>query len=198
MTATAGAGGTSTSELDALDALQHAVAVAARAFRGLAPAKRRLIGQASDFEVLRTLAEGAAGVQNDVLARAHLRGLAARRALVEAAGGFLDGATVARLLGLTAAAVPQALPGGAAPRHQEEKRRIGYPALQFDEGRVVAGVPETLRELAAVELDAWAQLRFLGGSQSRLGGRTPIQALKGGALQEVLAAARAFGDHGAA
>jgi hypothetical protein len=41
-------------------------------------------------------------------------------------------------------------------------------------------------------------LRFLAGSNARFGGRSPVEALKAGDVEEALAAARAFGEHGAA
>jgi hypothetical protein len=77
---------------------------------------------------------------------------------------------------------------------REERRRISYPALQFSDGRVVEHLPEVLESLAARSIDDRAQLRFLAGSNSRLGGRSPIRALRDGDVSRVLAAARALGE----
>ena len=195
--ATAGGGENNLTD-DAVESLQRAMEVVSRAFRALGFREKRLLRHASDFEVLRTLAARTAEMQGSELAQAHLRGLDARQALLEAAGGLLDGAAVAKLLGMTAAGVHKRYQAGQLLGIREEKRRIGYPALQFDGARVVRDLPQVLGALAAAETDEWAQLRFLAGGNARLAGRTPIAALKAGDVEKVLAAARAFGEHGAA
>jgi len=196
--AAAANGGAATLTDDAVESLQRAMDVVIRAFSSLGFREKRLLKHASDFDVLRTLAARTAELHGAELAQAHLRGVDARRALVTAAGGLLDGAAVARLLGMTAAAVHKRYQAHQLLGLREEKRRIVYPALQFDGRRVVRDLPRILRELAARESDEWAQLRFLAGANARLGGRTPVEALKAGDVEKVLATARAFGEHGAA
>jgi hypothetical protein len=195
--ATAGGGDASLAG-DAVESLQHVMDVVARAFRGLGFREVRSLRGASDFEVLRTLAARTAELHGSDLAKAHLRGLDARHALVTAAGGMLDGSDVARLLGMTPAGVHKRYQAGQLLGVREEKRRIGYPALQLDGPRVVRDLPRVLAVLAEKKTDEWSQLRFLAGSSARLGGRTPVESLKAGDVQAVLAAARAFGEHGAA
>jgi hypothetical protein len=195
--ATAG-GGEANIAGDALESLQRVMDVVARAFRGLGSREVRSLREASDFEVLRTLAARTAELQGSELARAYLRGLDARHALITTAGGMLDGSDVAKLLGMTPAGVHKRYQAGQLLGIREEKRRICYPAVQFDGPRVVRDLPRLLAALAENETDEWSQLRFLAGSSARLGGRSPVQALKAGGVEEVLAAARAFGEHGAA
>jgi hypothetical protein len=183
---------------DAVESLQRVMDVVARAFRALGFREVRSLREASDFEVLRTLAARTAELQGSELAHAYLRGLDARHALITAAGGMLDGSDVAKLLGMTPAGVHKRYQAGQLLGIREEKRRIGYPALQFDGPRVVRDLPRVLAALAENETDDWSQLRFLAGSNARLGGRSPVEALKAGGVEEVLAAARVFGEHGAA
>ena len=196
--AATGGGGEATLAGDALESLQRVMDVVARAFRGLGFREVRSLKGASDFEVLRTLAARTAELQGSELAKAYLRGLDARHALIAAGGGMLDGGDVAKLLGMTPAGVHKRYQAGQLLGIREEKRRIGYPALQFDGSRVVRDLPRVLAALAENETDEWARLRFLAGSNARLGGRTPLEALKAGDVEAVLAAARAFGEHGAA
>jgi hypothetical protein len=195
--ATAG-GGEANLAGDALESLQRVMDVVARAFRGLGIREVRSLREASDFEVLRTLAARTAELHGSELAKAYLRGLDARHALITAAGGMFDGSDVAKLLGMTPAGVHKRYQAGQLLGIREEKRRIGYPALQFDGLRVVRDLPRVLAALAESETDEWSQLRFLAGSNARLGGRSPVEALKAGDVEEVLAAARAFGEHGTA
>lgn len=195
--ATAGGGEANVSG-DALESLQRIMDVVARAFRGLGAREVETLRKASDFDVLRTLAARTAEMQGSELAKAHLRGLDARHALITKAEGMLDGSDVARLLGLTTAAVHKRYQSGQLLGIREEKRRISYPGLQFDGPRVVRDLPRVLAVLEENDIDEWSQLRFLAGSNARLGGRTPVQALRAGDVEQTLAAARAFGEHGAA
>jgi len=195
--ASAGAGSAALAD-EAVESFQRAMDAVMRAFIGLDLPEKRRLKQASDFELLTTLAARTAEQEGDELAQARLRGLEARKKLVEAGGGFLDGAGVARLLGMTTAAVHKRYKAHQLLGIREEKRRIVYPAFQFHGERVVRDLPAVLQVLAQVGVDEWAQLRFFAGANARLGGRSPIDALKAGDVEQVLAAARTFGEHGAA
>ena len=195
--ATAG-GGEANVAGDALESLQRIMDVVARAFRGLGAREVQTLRKASDFDVLRTLAARTAELQGSELAQAYLRGLDARHALITKAGGMLDGSDVAQILGMTTAGVHKRYQAGQLLGIREGTRRIGYPGLQFDGPRVVRDLPRVLAVLAENETDEWSQLRFLAGSNARLGGRTPVEALKDGDVEQAVSAARAFGEHGAA
>jgi biotin operon repressor len=147
---------------------------------------------------LTSLAARTAQEEGDELAQARLRGLEVWQKLRAASGGFLSGTDVAVMLELTPAAVHKRYKAHQLLGIREEKRRISYPALQFSDGRVVEHLPEILELLATRHVDDRAQLRFLAGSHGRLAGRTPVRALGDGDVSQVLAAARAFGEHGAA
>lgn len=98
-------------------------------------------------------------MQGSALAQACLRGRDARRALITTAGGLLDDSDVAKLFGMTAASVHKRYQAGQLLGIREEKRPIGYPALQFDGPRVVRDLPRVLAALAESETDEWSQLR---------------------------------------
>jgi len=70
-----------------------------------------------------------------------------------------------------------------------------FPAWQFDAGGpdgVVAGLPDALRELRG-PLSDLARIRWFITEKPLLGGRTPIEALLDGDLDDVVAEARAVG-----
>jgi len=191
-------GGSATLADEAVESLHRAVEAAMRAFARLELPEKRRLKAASDFDVLTALAARTAREEASEVGQARLRGLSARRRLLEASGGLLDGAAVARLLGMTTAAVHKRYQAHHLLGIREEKRRIVYPALQLEGQRVVRDLPAALLALAKAGVDEWSQLRFLAGASTRLGGRSPIRALQAGDLERVLAAARAFGEHGAA
>jgi hypothetical protein len=183
---------------DVVEVVERAIQAVARAVSGLAAEERLRLKKVSTAELLASLAARTAQEEGDELAQARLRGLEVWQKLREASGGFLAGADVAAMLQMTPAAVHKRYKAHQLLGIREERRRISYPALQFSDGRVVEHLPEVLESLATRRIDDRAQLRFLAGSNSRLGGRTPIRALKDGDVRGVLAAARAFGEHGAA
>jgi len=195
--ASAGAGSVALAD-EGVVSFHRAMDAVMRAFVGLDLAEKRRLKEASDFDVLATLAARTAQHEGDELAQARLRGLDASKKRVEAVSGFLDGAGVAQLLGMTTAAVHKRYKAHQLLGIREEKRRIGYPGFQFDGGRVVRDLPAVLQALSDGGVDEWAQLRFLAGANARLGGRSPMDALRAGDGERVLAAARAFGEHGAA
>ena len=63
---------------------------------------------------------------------------------------------------------------------------IAYPGFQFDGGRVVRDLPAVLQTLSDAGADEWAQLRFFAGANARLGGRSPMDALRAGEVERVL------------
>jgi len=131
------------------------------------------------------------------LVRARLRGVRARRELLEAEGGTVSSGQAAELLGITPQAVDKrrragkllALPVG---------RAYLYPVWQFDEagrGGVLQGLEEVLGSFG-VE-DAWMRVSFFLRQNGRLGDKRPLDVLRDGEIEAVERAARAYGEHGA-
>lgn len=119
-----------------------------------------------------------------------------KNVLCARAGGLLNVQQVADLLGITRQAVDKrrrahkllALARGSDFR---------YPAAQFDDGEVAAGLSEVL---IAVRLEGpWGTLDFLTAEHDELERETPLGWLKRhpDQLEPVLRLARAQGDHGA-
>jgi hypothetical protein len=180
--------------------LGRATAALARSLTTMPPRQQsRLLQAAAGEDVL-----VAAAMQPSVVGHARLaspllpallRGAQARRQLLEADGGTLSAAEVARLLRRTRQAV-------------DKQRRVGrlfavrvgpswrYPAWQFVDGELLPGLPDVLAALRHVS--PWAAAAFLLSRNARLGARRPLDVLRHGEIDAVTRAARAYGEHGAA
>jgi len=134
--------------------------------------------------------------KSDPLARAFLDGLDAKARLIEQNGGVFKTEQVAGYLGIT----PQAVNKRRALRQlvglMFRKRGYVFPAWQFTDRGTVPGLEQVL--LALADHDEWMQNVFFINPNTRLGGRRPLDLLREGEMQEVLDAAREFGQHGAA
>ncbi len=154
----------------------------------------------SDLEVLiralDALAKSEALKARQPLLSARIRGLRQRQELLEAAGGPLPVSKVAEFLRISRQAVDKRRKAGGLLAVDIGRRGYMYPAWQLDDERVLASIPKVLAKLRRAP--AWSKLRFFLTGNLRLGGRTPLEALRDGNLQQVLRAAEAFGEHGAA
>ena len=126
------------------------------------------------------------------LARAKLRGKRKQKELLAAADG-LTSSQFAGALGVTPRAVNKGRRAGAnlgVPVGEQ----FMYPYIQVKDGRIVKGLKETL---AALHVESeWSKLSFLMGEDAVLGA-SPIDALKEGRVDEAIAAAHRYGEHGA-
>jgi len=150
----------------------------------------------TDFSVLLTALnteEALASIRtHDPLAGARLRGLEAKRKLVEAEGGSLSSAQIARALKITRQAVDKRRNQGKLLGIELGKKGFRYPAWQI-------GVPDLDKVLAALEgRDAWEQLSFFLNPSALLEDRTPLEVMQGGShdIADVLRAASAYGEQG--
>ena len=149
----------------------------------------RLVGLAFESSV------GSGRSREDKLARAHVRGLAARQQLAEAEGGSWSSEDVARLLQISKTAVLKRLAAGRLLAWREERLQAArFPRWQFDEhGQVLAGLQDVLEVLNQDErLDAWAKTLFFVQQKNSLGDRRPLDLLREGKLKEVRLAAQAY------
>jgi len=143
------------------------------------------------------LAIDALGISADVadkdLHEARLRGLARMVELRKLAEPCLETGKVCELLGVTRETVRKkvdrrqllALPKGAD--------RV-FPAFQFQEGDVVAGLSEVLEALDSES--PFVALSFLLSQSRDFGNKTAIEALQAGNIEEVVLEARSFLKHG--
>jgi hypothetical protein len=130
------------------------------------------------------------------LAPAFIRGIEAKRQLVEGYGGTLTAEGVGDLLGITRQAVDKRRRAGKLLGLTTGRYGYRYPVWQFTESGVLPGLEEVLAVLAPH--DEWMQAAFLLSENPRLNGRTPIDMLKDSKLEGVLNAAESYGEHGAA
>ncbi|MBP2293239.1 hypothetical protein [Azospirillum rugosum] len=111
-------------------------------------------------------------------------GAKAKQDLLERAGGALGVNAVATLLGITRQAVDKRRRAHrliAIPQGQD----YAYPAAQFVEGGLVPGLD---RALAGMPIqDPWMRLEWLLTGDDELDGASPLEALKAGRTDDVVA-----------
>jgi hypothetical protein len=134
--------------------------------------------------------------KSDPLARAFLDGLDAKARLIEQNGGVFKTEDVAEYLGITQQAVNKRRALRQLAGLTFRKRGYVYPAWQFTDRGTVPGLEQVLRALA--EHDEWMQNVFFINPNTRLNGKRPLDLLREGEIEEVIQAAKEFGEHGAA
>jgi hypothetical protein len=128
----------------------------------------------------------------DPLAGARLRGIEAKRQLLEAEGGSLSSAEAAKLLKISRQAVD---------KRRREKRLLGvelgkkgyrYPTWQFG----LRNLEDVLNALD--DRDEWEKLNFFLNPSDLLDDRTPLDVLQAGKgeLTDVINAAASYSEHG--
>ena len=130
--------------------------------------------------------------RRDPLAAARLRGLQAKKHLLEAEGGVVSGRELAQAIGITRQAVDKRRLAGKLIGIDLGKRGYAYPVWQIG----LHGMDAVLAELE--EVDPWTQALFMLSANNWLNGETPLAALRQGELDEVLNAARLYGEQTAA
>jgi hypothetical protein len=130
----------------------------------------------------------------DVITGAQLRGLDARQRVLEAEGGTLGAEQMARRLQLTRQAVDlrrrnHRLIGLPVGRHGYR-----YPVWQLGPNGIWPWVPLVIDALAPH--DPWQQVFFLLSPHPDLGGQPPLDALRGGRIDDVVAIARTYASYG--
>jgi hypothetical protein len=133
----------------------------------------------------------------DARARAILRGRKFAQADLRAAGGAFDIEQVRRLLhGVSRQAVDKRVNEGSLLAVPGPSNRRRFPAAQFtDDGSVVEGLKAVRDTLGYTS--PWALLNFLVNPQDELGGDKPIDRLRAGEVEYVVASALRVGVQGA-
>lgn len=130
------------------------------------------------------------------LAQARLRGIEARQQLLESEGGTISAEEAGRALGVQRQAVDKRRQAGTLLGLSTGGHGYRYPSWQFTRDGVLGGLEPTLRALA--RHDDWMKLAFFVTGNDRLAGRSPVERLRDGKVNEVLDAAQVYGQHGAA
>lgn len=136
---------------------------------------------------------GSAVTELDPLAPALARNVEHRQTLLNLAGGVISADAAGQILGITRQAVDKRRRAGSllAVREGSDWR---YPACQFADGEVVAGIPDVVRGLGSSS--PWVVLDFLLTPDTVLAGRTPLEALKAGDRDPVLRLVRGLQGDG--
>ncbi len=141
-----------------------------------------------------SMPDPASATDEEVIARAQLRGLDARQQVLEAEGGTLSAEQMARRLHLTRQAVDlrrrnHRLIGLPVGRHGYR-----YPAWQLGPAGIWPWVLQVIHTLTPH--DPWQQVFFLLSPHPDLEGETPLNALRAGRIDEVVALARTYATYG--
>jgi hypothetical protein len=134
--------------------------------------------------------------RNRIWAEALARGTEMSREILRAEGGVITGPEIAQRLGMTPEAVEQ-------KRGRNELFWLDtpdgnvYPLFQLSGDALLPGIREVLA--AFQEPDPWARVWFMLSGDYRLDGRRPLDVLReGGRISDVVRAANAYGEQGAA
>jgi hypothetical protein len=138
--------------------------------------------------------EALAGIRaHDPLAGTRLRGLEAKRKLLEAEGGALPTAQIASALQITRQAVDKRRKDRKLLGVELGKKGFRYPAWQI-------GLPHLEEVLEALgDRDSWEQIAFFLNPSALLEDRRPLDILQEGKhdIDDVLRAASVYGEQGA-
>ena len=148
------------------------------------------------IEALISAPETAELVADDPFIAAKFRGLKRKQQMLEAAGGALTSEQVAEILGISRQAVDKRRAANQLLALTQGRRGYSYPSFQFGDGKTILGLEEILGELK--DLDPWMQMVFFTSPHERLNGKTPLEQLRKGSVNEVKAAASGYGEQGAA
>jgi hypothetical protein len=132
----------------------------------------------------------------DPLAKAKLRGVEAKKLIIELGGGTLTIKEVADLLGITRQAVGKLRSRNRLIGLPQARRGYDYQPFQFERGETLTGLKEILEALR--EHDPWTQLIFFVERHDRLNSRTPVEAMRAGQLDAVVRVASFYHEQGCA
>lgn len=135
----------------------------------------------------------AAKKEADPLFEAKLRGVKAKKQMLETEGEPWSSSDVAQYLGVALNTV-------------SKKRRLGkilglhcgscgylFPSWQFQSNQVLSGLDQVLQVLNDGLIPDWDKLRFFVTSDYLLEGKTPLTCLRSGKIEAVAKAANAYG-----
>ena len=157
----------------------------------------RTLAMADGVSALSVVLERAAVAEaalRDPLAAARARGIGAREALIEKAGGVLRLADAAERLGVSPQAVTGRRTRGTILAVPMPNGEWVYPACQFtDEGLL----PDLGAFLAAFQdVSPWTQLRVLLAPSRRYGGRSALELLRARERDAARGIAATYGEQG--
>lgn len=136
--------------------------------------------------------------RDDPLAAARTRGFKMMDQLLRAEGGCLNVDAVAKRLRMSRQGVDKRRKAGRLLAVELGRRGYAYPAWQLAERGILPGLEDILVLLSEKAMPSWDVLAFFLNKTDRLEGNSPLEALRKGDLDEVVRAASAYGEQGAA
>jgi len=129
----------------------------------------------------------------DPLAGARLRGLDAKRRLLEMEGGTVSSAEAAEILNISRQAVDKRRSEGKLLAVELGRKGYHYPSWQFE----LKGLERVLSALG--RLDPWQKISFFLNPNALLDDESPLEVLRDGrgAIGDVEKVASTYGEHGA-
>jgi hypothetical protein len=120
-------------------------------------------------------------------ARALVRGHAARELLKEEEGGHISADEARALLNLSKPSLLDRFHKGRIVGFRE-RNAIRFPVWQFSpDGGLLPGMDKVLARLAEKDsYDSWAKVLFFLNPRHSLGGRRPLDLLRGGQIKDVI------------
>lgn len=144
---------------------------------------------------MQRVATSEAAAIRDPLAAARVRGVSARDRLIERAGGLLRLGEAAERLGVTPQAVTGRRMRGTILAVPMPNGEWVYPACQFTEHGLVPGLDDFLRAFRG-DVDPWTRLAVLVAPSARHGGRSALELLQEGRVEEARSIAATYGEQG--
>jgi len=137
--------------------------------------------------------------REDPLAEARLRGKEIGDALLAEEGGCATITEVAKLLRMSKQGVNRRRQNNRLIAIDRGRKGFAFPRWQFSEdGKhgVLDGLEDVLRILKQQGIFGWGVLSFILNPTVDLNGKTPLQAMRDGQLEDVILAASAHGEMG--
>lgn len=135
------------------------------------------------------------GFADNSLRGAIFRGLKEKKKLLETEGRALKVEEVASLLGITRQAVDKRRKKNKLIGVYTGRRGYLYPVWQFSENGIIPNLELILDELK--NFDPWMIIIFMLTPNILLNNKTPLQQLHNGNLEQLILAAKSFGEQGA-
>lgn len=121
---------------------------------------------------------------------ARIRGLREQHRLLNAEGGVCSARELGDLLQLTRQAIDKRRKSGKLIALDLGRHGYRYPVWQIQNGAVLPGLDRVIAELS--ECDPWTQVGFMLSPNSWLGDETPLDVLRRGDVDRVVATAELF------
>jgi hypothetical protein len=130
----------------------------------------------------------------DGFAAARWRWQQRRKRLLEAEGGAISTEQAARTLNTTPDVIEKRRQEGILLGLRGDGDGYVYPVWQFDHEKPIRGLSAVLQELQGV--GPWMRAAFMLTGDAHLGGERPLDVLRRGETEAVVAAAREYGEQG--